>query len=473
MSSDGELLRGYVEANAEEAFAELVQRHLNLVYSAALRQVNGDAHLAKDVTQTVFTDLARKAAKLSRRPLLAGWLYTSTHFAAAKAVRTEHRRLAREQEAYIMNQLLESAAPGFDWEKLQPLLDAGMHELKEADREIILLRFFENRPLRDIGEALDLSEDAARKRIERALEKLRLVLSRKGIGSGVTLGAMLSAHAVQVAPGGLGPILTHTAMASAVTASKTTFTLFKMMTMTKVQTGLAGGLIIAGFLTPLIIQQHSLAGQRHQLDLLKSQASEMAEMQAENQRLSKLPTPAAPVLSPDQFTELLKLRGEVGVQQRRLAKLELERMAREDSATAMALRAPATTNYFPKTAWANAGNSTPEAALQSSSWAIEQALKQGDLKALLAVAGPDAQAKAAQEFAGKSDSEIQAELASYAADAAKLNTKEAGFRIINRQVISADQVVLTFYIDGADAFGMMPFKQNGNGWQVSNMPKSK
>src|SRR5207247_6520885 len=132
MTPDGELLRRYTETNSENAFAELVGRHLNLVYSAALRQVNGDAHLAQDVAQTVFADLARKAASLAHRPVLTGWLYTSAHFAAAKAVRTEQRRHTREEEAQLVNQLLCDPAPGLDWERLRPVLDAAMLELNET-----------------------------------------------------------------------------------------------------------------------------------------------------------------------------------------------------------------------------------------------------------------------------------------------------------------------------------------------------
>src|SRR5262245_19666298 len=124
MTSDCELLRRYAETRSEEAFVELVRRHLDLVYSAALRQVNGDAHLAQDVAQTVFADLARKAGPLSRRSVLTGWLYTSTHFAAAKVVRAGRRRHVREQEAHNMRELLHEAAPGPDWDKLRPVLDA-------------------------------------------------------------------------------------------------------------------------------------------------------------------------------------------------------------------------------------------------------------------------------------------------------------------------------------------------------------
>ena len=160
MTPDSELLRRFAKTNSEDAFAELVKCHVDLVYSAALRQVNGDAHLAQDVAQTVFADLARKAGSLSRRETLTGWLYTSAHFAAAKIARTENRR--RDREEKFMREPIHETAPdasrteafaevGADWEKLRPTLDGAMHELKETDREAILLRYFENRPFAEVG----------------------------------------------------------------------------------------------------------------------------------------------------------------------------------------------------------------------------------------------------------------------------------------------------------------------------------
>ncbi|HEY1489563.1 MAG TPA: sigma-70 family RNA polymerase sigma factor, partial [Verrucomicrobiae bacterium] len=151
MTPDPELLRQFDLTHSEAAFAELVRRHVNLVYSAALRQVNGDAHLAQDVAQTVFADLARKAGSLARRESLTGWLYTSTHFAAAKMVRSENRR--RDREEKFMREPNETAPDASraealaeaGLEKLGPTLDDAMHELKEGDREAVLLRYFENR----------------------------------------------------------------------------------------------------------------------------------------------------------------------------------------------------------------------------------------------------------------------------------------------------------------------------------------
>ena len=160
MMLDNELLRLYAETQSEEAFAEVVRRHLDCVYSAALLQVNGDAHLAQDVAQMVFTDLARKAAALSKREFLTGWLFTSTHFAAANAVRKEQRRRRREQHAYSMNDLIQTPAPDLDWQQLRPVLDKAMHDLKDADRAVILMRYFENRQFAEMGEQLGLSADA-------------------------------------------------------------------------------------------------------------------------------------------------------------------------------------------------------------------------------------------------------------------------------------------------------------------------
>jgi len=233
MTPDRELLRRYAETRSEDAFAELVQRHLNFVYSAALRQVNGDAHLAQDVAQTVFTDLARKAHSLARRDVLTGWLYTSAHFAATKIVRTEQRRHAREQEAHTMCELLHDPAPELDWGKLRPVLDKVMHELKETDREAILLRYFENRQFAEIGEKLGLNENAARMRVERALEKLRGILAHRGVMTVTVVSTVISANAVQIAPAGLAVTLTSASLTVAGTG--TTLTLMKIMTMTKLK----------------------------------------------------------------------------------------------------------------------------------------------------------------------------------------------------------------------------------------------
>lgn len=146
MKDDATLLQSYASDRSESDFAELVRRHVNLVYSAALRQVNGDVHLAQDVTQLVFTDLARKAGSMANHRLLAGWLFTSTRFAASKLVRGEQRRRLREQEAQSMQEITASdSTVSLEWERVRPVLDDALAELGERDREAILLRYLEGR----------------------------------------------------------------------------------------------------------------------------------------------------------------------------------------------------------------------------------------------------------------------------------------------------------------------------------------
>ncbi len=282
MTLDSELLQSYAERRSEEAFAELVRRHLNLVYSAAFRQVNGDAYLAQDVTQMVFADLARKAAELSQRRVLTGWLYTSTHFAATKVVRRERRRHSRELEAHVMEQLDRNSGPDLDWDQLRPVLDQVMHELNDSDRDAILMRYFENRPLADIGGRFGLSEDAARKRVERALEKLRAFLIKRGIRTSAALTTLLSANAVQIAPAGLASMLTSASVAIAATG-KGTLSFVKLMTMTKLQGVSVAALVVASVVTPWVLERQDMARLRAQNLSLRG---EIGQLQSDNESLS-------------------------------------------------------------------------------------------------------------------------------------------------------------------------------------------
>src|ERR1017187_1019915 len=223
MLDDQQLLRRYAADHSEAAFGELVARHVNLVYSAALRQTNGDAQLAQDVAQMVFADLAHKARSLSANVVLAGWLHRATRYAANQIRRTEHRRRVREREAVMMNAIQSESPP--DWEQIRPMLDEALDRLSRDDRDAMLLRYFEQRSLAEVGAALGSNEDAARKRVSRALEKLREFFGKRGVTTTATaLTTVISANGVQIAPAGLAAALTSASLAGAATGAGT-FTL--------------------------------------------------------------------------------------------------------------------------------------------------------------------------------------------------------------------------------------------------------
>jgi RNA polymerase sigma factor (sigma-70 family) len=319
MTDDGQLLQQYTRERSEAAFGELVTRHIDLVYSATLRVAGGDSHLAQDVTQTVFLDLARKAGSVPQDAVLAGWLYRHAWFTAAKMVRTERRRQTREQTAMEMRALDDNT--GSPWELIAPHLDEGLNQLSAADRDAIVLRFFKQQDFRVIGAALGVSEDAAQKRVSRALEKLRGLLSKRGATLTATaLASVLTAEAVVAAPAGLAVSVTTTALAGAATVGTgLSLTTIKTIAMTKLQVGVVGVILIAGMATPLLFQHQSLSRLREENNRLREetqslqqQASQVTQLVAENQRLSNLLARAgsAPSLTTEQRGELLRLRGE-------------------------------------------------------------------------------------------------------------------------------------------------------------------
>jgi RNA polymerase sigma factor (sigma-70 family) len=217
MENDNELLREHVQSASEPAFAELVHRHVNMVYSTSLRETGGDASLAQELTQLVFVELSRKAASLTHHPALAGWLYTCVRLTAANTRRAEESRQRRQLEYQTMSQLLSSDSPESTWQQLRPVLDDTLHELGEKDRTAIVLRFFENLSLQQVGMQLGLNENSARMRVERALIKLRVRLTKRGItSSSSALAAALLVGGV-TAPSGLAASI----VASAVSLSTT------------------------------------------------------------------------------------------------------------------------------------------------------------------------------------------------------------------------------------------------------------
>src|SRR6185437_11065228 len=254
---DNALLREYVAQGSEEAFAALVSRHINQVYSVALRHTR-NPHRAEEVTQSVFVLLAEKSSFLGKGVILAGWLYQTARLSALNSVRGEIRRARREQEAQmqiIVNESKPDVCP-----QIAPLLDAAISCLSETDREAVVLRFFYEKSMKEVGESLGKSENAATVRLHRALEKLRRYFMNHGVNSTTDIIAgVISSHCIQAAPATLASAVTVLAVAKGTASGGTILALAKgggTNALTWLKTTTFAAILANGFLSQKIVATH-------------------------------------------------------------------------------------------------------------------------------------------------------------------------------------------------------------------------
>lgn len=331
---DMDLLREFASSQSEAAFAEIVRRHLPLVYSVARRCTGDDGH-AQDVAQAVFVILARKAGKLSARTVLAGWLHDTAWFTATRLVRDQARRRAREQEAYMQSTLNEADTTDA-WNRLEPHLEPVMARLSEQDRSLLVLRFYENKTGAEAAATLGIREDAAHKRLARALEKVRKLFARRGVAlSASAIAAAISANSVQAAPAGLAALVcANTAKGAVIAASISTLAAGTVKTIavatiqkTVLVTALAASVGVG------LYEARQAANARAEIQGLQQEqaaaARQIASLKEENTRLSNLVANAGEqsTLSQAQFNELLKLRGQAGQYRTALAEMQKMRAA--------------------------------------------------------------------------------------------------------------------------------------------------
>ncbi|HEY1718412.1 MAG TPA: sigma-70 family RNA polymerase sigma factor [Verrucomicrobiae bacterium] len=317
MTSDLDLLRQFAGENSQDAFTEIVRRHVNLVYSAALRQVRSP-QLAEEIAQSVFADLARSGTGIlpvNETNSLTPWLYAITRRTAIDVIRKEWRRQLREQIAVEMNDMNATANSGTGvppvWTDIEVHLDDAMTALDETDRSAILLRYFENKNLREVGESLKISDDAAQKRVSRAVERLREFFLKQKITIGASgLAILISANAVQSAPIGLAATISAAAVLTGTAVhTSTIIAATKTIAMTTIQKTF----VTAALVTTVgagIFEAHQASQLREQT---KSLAQQIVQLQTDNESLSNRIAAIgdAKKLSDEQFNELLKLRGQV------------------------------------------------------------------------------------------------------------------------------------------------------------------
>lgn len=364
--NDIDLLREYADRRSESAFSDLVRRHVNLVYSVALR-FTGNFQDAQDVTQAVFIILAQKAKRLGQKTILTGWLYETTRFTAMKLLRTKARQQAREQVAYMQSTLNDAENESI-WKQLAPLLEEGMSRLSEKDRTLLALRFFENKSGAETAKLLGVQEWAAHKRLNRAVEKLQKFFLQRGVSSTTAaIAGAMTANSIQAAPPALAKAATAAALAQSATACGSTFAIIKglqLMAWTNAKTAIVTTAVV-GLATLSVVEHQRQATLLHQNKVLRQQVGQISKLETDNQNLSNLLVQAntSEMLAKNQLRDFLQTRANG----QGASKLQAEA-----SPANFAPSPPpkAAGDELPKTSWSNAGFGTPQAALQTRGWAV-------------------------------------------------------------------------------------------------------
>ena len=467
--ADAQLLRAYAENRSEVAFNELVRRHVDFVYSAARRMVC-DPHLAEDVTQDVFVALAASAGQLIHRSVLSGWLHRTAQNIAAQTVRTIERRRGREQEAAVMNELLWADSE-VSWEDIAPHLDAALGQLSEPDRDALFLRYFERKSARDMAATLGVSDEAAQKRVNRAVERLRELFAKRGITIGSSaLIIVISANAVQSAPMSLA-ISISAATTLAGTAVATTTTATKAIAMTAFQKIISTAALTVA-VGAGVYEAEQAAKARAEVQTFAHQQTSLSDQIQQLQRERNDATNQLAALK-DKIdntneAELLRLRGEVGTLRQRtndlVRLLAANQQLRSDPAAGKAQRPPnlAAGDLVPVESLSFAGYATPEATFQSTLSADAK----GDLKTLFEGLTPERRDMEEKGIAGKSESELAQGKAERVAHFAAANV-----RIVNSRLLSEDEAELVVYLAAEKdrELTTMTMKRIGGEWKISSV----
>ncbi len=373
-SDDIALVREYALGNSEQAFATLVSRHINLVYSVALRQV-GDCHLAEEITQGVFIILAEKAKSLGPKTILSGWLCRTARYVSAHALRSQRRRQLREQEAHM--QSITNEADANEWDPIAPMLDEALSCLGEKEHDAIVLRFFDGKELKQVGAAMGIGEDAGRMRVNRGLERLRDFFTKKGVSlsAGAIAGAV-AANSVQAAPAGLAATITAAALSGTTITTAAVIAATKTIAMTTLQKAVVAAMLAAAVAVG-VYEAHQASNERAESRSLKQERAPLAEqLQRVTRERDDLAKTVASLREENarldrNGLELLKLRSQVGLLRQQITE-------GSDAKTGTPQAPLATAQAYYERAMKHYGNREYQAELEDLNKAIEMDPKLAD-----------------------------------------------------------------------------------------------